>query len=59
MEIVDLKENASNSMSCEEHDITREMISNNTNIKLTDHNIEENLSMYCYTQCDNDQVMIL
>ena len=49
MQTEDLKTPPSNDPIVE---LTREIISNNSNIKLTDHSIEDNLSMYCYIQCD-------
>ena len=50
MQTEDLKTNPSNNNT----ELTREIISNNANIKLTDHSVSDNLSMYCYIQCDND-----
>ena len=43
----DLKKSSSNN-------IRQEIISNNVNIKLTDTDIENNLQMYCYINCNNE-----
>ena len=43
-----------NSEKITPEDITLEFVTNNENIKMTDINNANDLSMYCYTNCDDN-----
>ena len=43
-----------NSENITAEDITLEFVTNNENIKMTDINNANDLSMYCYTNCDDN-----